>query len=56
MVLCNCLENFGFISLAFLGIYDIRTIFTIAISTSIIEVVVAILDTPFLYLSKLIKE
>ena len=55
-ILCNCLENFGFISLAFLGIYDIRTIFTIAISTSIIEVVVAILDTPFLYLSKLIKE
>lgn len=55
-ILCNCLENFGFISLAFWGIYDIRTIFTIAISTSIIEVVVAILDTPFLYLSKLIKE
>ena len=55
-ILCNCLENFGFISLAFFGIYDIRTIFTIAISTSIIEVVVAILDTPFLYLSKLIKE
>ena len=51
-VLCNCLENFGFIFLAFVGIYDIKTIITIAVSTSIIEFVVALLDTPFLYLAK----
>ena len=50
-ILCNCLENFGFITLAFFGIYDIKTIFTIAVSTSIIEMMVAILDTPFLYLA-----
>lgn len=48
-ILCNCLENFGFIGLAFAGIYDIRTIITIAFSTSIIEALVALLDTPFLY-------
>lgn len=51
-ILCNCLENFGFIGLAFAGIYDIKTILTIAISTSVIEFIVALLDTPFLYLAK----
>lgn len=50
-ILCNCLENFGFIGLAFWGVYDLPTILTIAISTSIVEVIVAVLDTPFLYLA-----
>lgn len=50
-ILCNCLENFGFIAIAFLGIYDVRTIITIAFSTSIVEAVVALLDTPFLYIA-----
>lgn len=54
-ILCNCLENFGFIGLAFYGIYDIKTIITIAISTSVIELIVAILDTPFLYMAKKIR-
>ena len=54
-ILCNCLENFGFIFLAFVGIYDMKTILTIAVSTSIIELIVAILDTPFLYLAKKVK-
>ena len=51
-ILCNCLENFGFIGLAFAGIYDFGTIMTIAISTSIIEAIVAVCDTPFLYLAR----
>lgn len=51
-ILCNCLENFGFIFLAFYGIYDLPTIAEIAISTSIIEMVAALVDTPFLYLSR----
>ena len=55
-IICNCLENFGFIGLAFWGIYDIKTILTIAISTSIVEMCVAILDTPFLYMAKAITE
>lgn len=54
-ILCNCLENFGFIGLAFAGIYDISTILTIAVSTSIIEALVAICDTPFLYAAKKLK-
>lgn len=55
-ILCNCLENFGFIGLAFWGIYDVKTILTIAISTSIVEMCVAVLDTPFLYMAKAITE
>ena len=51
-ILCNCLENFGFIGIAFAGIYDLQTIITIAVSTSIIEALVAVCDTPFLYLAK----
>lgn len=51
-ILCNCIENFGFIGLAFWGIYDIQTILTIAVSTSIIELIVALLDTPFLYIAR----
>lgn len=54
-ILCNCLENFGFIGLAFYGIYDIKTIITIAMSTSAVELIVAILDTPFLYMAKKIR-
>lgn len=54
-ILCNCLENFLFIGFAFYGLYDIHTIFIIALSTSIIEVIVAICDTPFLYIAKAIK-
>lgn len=55
-ILCNCLENFGFIGLAFWGIYDVKTIFTIALSTSIIELIVAVLDTPFLYIARNITQ
>lgn len=51
-ILCNCLENFGFIGIAFAGIYDLQTIITIAVSTSIIEALVAVCDTPFLYMAR----
>lgn len=54
-ILCNCIENFFFIALAFYGIYDITTVLIIAGSTSIIEILVALCDTPFLYLAKKIK-
>lgn len=54
-ILCNCLENFGFIFLAFVGIYDGNTILTIAVSTSIVEAIVAVCDTPFLYLARAVN-
>lgn len=55
-ILCNCLENFGFIGIAFAGIYDLQTIITIAVSTSIIEALVAVCDTPFLYIARRIGD
>lgn len=55
-ILCNCLENFGFIWLAFVGIYDAKTILIIAASTSVVEMVVAVLDTPFIYLARRIAK
>lgn len=54
-IVSNCLENYLFIFMAFVGIYDIKTILIIATTTSIIECVIALLDTPFLYLSKNLK-
>ncbi len=50
-IFCNCIENFGFIGLAFAGIYDFKTILIIAGSTSVVEMIAAICDTPFLYIA-----
>ena len=54
-IISNCLENYLFNFFAFVGIYDIATILSIATVSSIIEMIVAILDTPFLYISKKLK-
>lgn len=54
-IISNCLENYFFTILAFVGIYDLKTIFAIATTTTILEITIAICDTPFLYLSKKIK-
>lgn len=51
-ILCNCLENFFFIFFAFVGIYSMKDILIIALSTSVIETIIGICDTPFLYLAK----
>jgi len=51
-ILCNCTENFGFSFLAFYKVFDIKTILSIAITTCIIETLIALCDTPFLYLAK----
>ena len=51
-ILTNCLENFGFATLAFVGVYDWGAILSIALGTSLIEIIIAICDTPFLYLAK----
>lgn len=54
-ILCNCLENFGFIFLAFLGIYTAGQCFEIAIATSVVEIVAAVCDTPFAYIGRKVK-
>ena len=54
-IISNCTENFFFVSLAFIGIFDISVILSIAITKTIIEIIIALCDTPFLYLSKKLK-
>lgn len=51
-ILCNCLENFGFTFLAFGGLMNFKELIVIALSTSVIETIIALCDTPFLYLAK----
>ena len=55
-IICNCLENFGFVFLAFLFTYPFIDILEIAISTCIIEILIAVCDTPFLYIASKIKD
>lgn len=55
-IICNCLENFAFIFFAFSGIYTIRDMISIALVGSFIECIIALCDTPFLYIAKKIKD
>lgn len=50
-ILCNCLENFFFMFGAFVGIFELKDILIMALSTSIVEAIVGICDTPFLYIA-----
>ena len=54
-IISNVLENYFFIFIAFVGIYDIPTMLNIATTISVVEIVIAIFDTPFLYISKKLK-
>ena len=51
-IICNCAENYLFNTLAFIGIFSVPTIISIATTTTLMEIVIAICDTPFLYISK----
>ncbi len=51
----NVLENYFFIFFAFVGLYDVPTMLNIATTISVVEIVIALFDTPFIYLSKKIK-
>ncbi len=51
-IICNCAENFAFSILAFIGTYSLLYCLEIAVAGSLIEMLIAMCDTPFLYLSK----
>lgn len=51
-ILCNCIENYFFNTLAFIGIFKVPVIISIATTTTVIEIVIALCDTPFLYIAK----
>lgn len=54
-IVSNCTENYIFNFLAFVGIFSLPTIISIATTSTIIEIIIAICDTPFLYISKHLK-
>lgn len=54
-ILCNCLENFGFVFFGFIGIYDFNTMCHIALSVCVVEAIIGLCDTPFIYCAKKIK-
>ena len=54
-IVSNVLENYFFIFFAFVGLFDIPTMLNIATTISVLEIVIAICDTPFIYISKKLK-
>ena len=54
-IVCNVLENYFFIFFAFVGLYDVPTMLNIATTISVVEIVIALFDTPFVYISKKLK-
>ena len=50
-IVSQCVENYLFYIIAFLGIYTMKDIFTMTLTCCIIEIIVALIDTPFLYLA-----
>lgn len=51
-ILCNGTENFAFYFIAFAGVFGVKELISMGISATIIEVIVALCDTPFLYIAK----
>ena len=47
-IVCNCLENFGFVFGAFLGVYPLADVVMIAVSISILEIIISICSTLFI--------
>ena len=51
-IISNCVENFALYFLAFGGIMDAGLLLQMGLSASIIEIALALCDTPFVYWSK----
>ncbi len=50
-IISQCVENLLFYCIAFAGLYPMKEIVTMTLTCCIIEIIVAVLDTPFLYAS-----
>lgn len=48
---CQILQAFFFCFVSFYGVYPFRMILELSFSTALVECIVAVLDTPFLYLA-----
>lgn len=54
-IVCNCLENFLFYFLAFYPTFGLSQILSMGLATCLLELVIGICDTPFLYLARRLK-
>lgn len=54
-IVSQLLDTFIFVSITYIGKLDFKVMLTIFITMYVLKVLVAILDTPFIYLSKNIK-
>lgn len=54
-IVCNCLENFLFYFLAFYPTFSVGQIASMGLATCLLEVVIGVCDTPFLYLAKKLR-
>ena len=50
-ILCNGCENFAFYFIAFAGIFGTKDMLMMGLSATIIEILIALCDTPFLYIA-----
>lgn len=50
-IVCNCLENFLFYILAFYPSFSMSQIMSMGFATCLLEIVIGVCDTPFLYLA-----
>lgn len=51
-IVCNCLENFLFYIMAFYPTFSMSQIFSMGLATCLLEIIIGVCDTPFLYLAK----
>jgi len=54
-IVCNCLENFMFYFLAFYPSFSMSQIMSMGLATCLLEIVIGLCDTPFLYAATHIK-
>ena len=50
-IISQCVENYLFYIIAFLGMYSMKDLLSMTLVCCVIEIIVAVLDTPFLYLA-----
>ena len=50
-IVSQCVENYLFYVIAFLGVYSMNDILAMTLTCCVIEIIVALIDTPFLYIA-----
>ena len=54
-IICQLLDTIIFVTITYVGLLDFKTILMLMLTMYLFKVVVAIFDTPFIYISSKIK-